>query len=177
MDNEGEELDVLQSNDLSGGDIDKDETNPLVDRVLELQSLRYFKHEIRIKLEEELSTPDKPIKIEWVLLGKLLAAANRRREKLLKRPASEVRCDALTFYETMIRSEETKPMDKIRSQERLDLLLGLERYGMEGETPEDKAQKARAALKEALGQMSDGSDTDRQMDSAQVSSATASPLE
>ena len=175
MDDNSQELDVLSGNDVTN--IDRDEGNILVDRVLELQSLRYFKHEIKIKLEEELSTSDKPITIEWHLLLRLVAAANRRRERLLKRPTAEVKCDAITFYETMIRSEETKAGDKIRSQERLDLLFGLERGGMEGDTPEDKAAKAREALKQALGQMEvprvddEFNNTNGQMDTAQVSSA------
>ena len=149
---------------------------PIILRIMELQGLRYFKHEIKIQLEEELSTPGHPVKIDYIVFEKLILGARAARAELIKRPFADVKADAISFYEAVIRCDDTHFKDKIRAQERLDLLLGLEREGQSLDTPEDKAARVREALKEALGYDTDDG-IDGQVDASQTASGTASSVE
>lgn len=117
-------------------------TNELTEFVAECIGFRWKKYKIKAALIDMLETDISPRSLERLMQG-----ARKLIQDRSERPIAENKGNAIEFYEAVIADDDVKPETKIKAQERLDLILGIQNTNEE--PPEDQAAKVRQLLKEA----------------------------
>lgn len=130
-------------------------TDDVVEFVADLMGKRWKKHEIKAYLLKELDVPKISVHSFEVICTRARKAMAERSE----RPASDMKRDAIEFYESVVRDEDATYKDRIKAQEQLDKIFALDKES--GESPQSKVSKAMELLNQAKGLMGepDGSDS------------------
>ena len=130
-------------------------TDDIVEHVADRMGLRWKKHEIKAELLAMLEVP----KISVHSFEVICTRAREAMAERSNRPATEMKKDAIEFYESIIRDPGEAAKDRIKAQEQLDKIFALDKES--GESPQSKVSKAMELLNQAKGLMgeTDGSDS------------------
>jgi len=125
-----------------------------VRRAIELLNSYQHKHEIFAVMEEEFG-------IKWRQSEEYLRLARERMLAETQKDKQEHVCDSFSFYKSIVEDPKVRPVDRIRAQEQIDRLLGLQQPQKvapttpdgEGSWTPETTEQLRAKVFERLTQL------------------------
>lgn len=115
----------------------------VVEFVADLICQRKFKSQIKRELADLFDAPVSPRSVETLM--------SKARQLLRERAGAsqkDMKDNAVSLYEWVIRSDETSIREKLHAQAQLDEIFGLKSKFSDDGTPEETAERIRAALDE-----------------------------
>lgn len=127
------------------GHIPPDQKEAIIELLMDGLATRMFKSQLK-KLVRQCLKGTAWGDLSHVAIEKMITEAKRRLRDEVGISREEGRASSIALYESIIRDPDADRALKIRAQERIDKVLGLEYQGAAGDDPDDIASQIRAAL-------------------------------